>query len=61
MVRTSCDGTGHVVDIVIVLDVLVMWSVFLSDMLVVGSNIAIGLYLLDMWSLLCVPYVGVGV
>ena len=30
-------------------------------MLVVGSNIAIGLYVLDMWSVLCVPYVGCGV
>ena len=27
-------------------------------MLVVGSNIVIGLYVLDMWSVLCVPYVG---
>ena len=26
-----------------------------------GFNIAIGLYVLDMWSVLCVPYVGVGV
>ena len=24
---------------------------------VVGSNIVIGLYVLDMWSVLCVPYV----
>ena len=39
--------TGHVV------------SVVCSDMLVVGSNIAIGLYVLDMWSVLCVTYVGV--
>ena len=30
-------------------------------MQVVGSNLAIGLYLLDMWSVLCVAYVGVGV
>ena len=28
---------------------------------VVGSNIVIGLYILDMWSVLCVPYVGVGI
>ena len=27
---------------------------------VVGYNIAIGLYVLDMWSVLCVPYVGGG-
>ena len=26
-----------------------------------GSNIVIGLYVLDMWSMLCVPYVGVGI
>ena len=26
-------------------------------MWVVGSNIVIGLYVLDMWSVLCVPYV----
>ena len=26
--------------------------------LVVGSNIVIGLYVLDKWSVLCVPYVG---
>ena len=30
-------------------------------MCVVGSKIVIGLYVLDMWSVLCVPYVGVGV
>ena len=30
-------------------------------MWVVGYNIAIGLYLLDMRSVLCVPYVGVGI
>ena len=30
-------------------------------MWVVGSNIVIGLYVLDMWSVLCVPYVGVGI
>ena len=30
-------------------------------MWVVGSKIVIGLYILDMWSMLCVPYVGVGV
>ena len=30
-------------------------------MWVVGSKIVIGLYILDMWSVLCVPYVGVGV
>ena len=29
-------------------------------MLVVGSNIVIGLYVLDMWSVLCVPYLGGG-
>ena len=28
-------------------------------MWVVGSNIVIGLYVPDMWSVLCVPYVGV--
>jgi hypothetical protein len=33
----------------------------LSDMQVVGSNIAIGLYVLDMWLVLCVPYVGDGI
>ena len=33
----------------------------LSHVQVVGSNIAIGLYVLGMWSVLCVPYVGVGV
>ena len=26
-------------------------------MCVIGSNIVIGLYILDMWSVLCVPYV----
>ena len=30
-------------------------------MRVVCSNIVIGLYILDMWSGLCVPYVGGGV
>ena len=30
-------------------------------MWVLGSNIATGLYVLDMWSVLCVPYVGGGV
>ena len=30
-------------------------------MWVVGSKIVIGLYILDMWSVLCVPYVGGGV
>ena len=30
-------------------------------MWVVGSKIVIGLYILDTWSVLCVPYVGVGV
>ena len=30
-------------------------------MRVVCSNIVIGLYILDMWSVLCVPYVGGGV
>ena len=30
-------------------------------MWVVGSKIVIGLYILDMWSMLCVPYVGSGV
>ena len=29
-------------------------------MWVVGSKIVIGLYILDMWSVLCVPYVDVG-
>ena len=40
---------GHVVSVV----VLCMW--------VVGSNIVIGLYILDMWSVLCVPYVCGGI
>ena len=26
-----------------------------------GSKIVIGLYILDMWSVLCVPYVGGGI
>ena len=30
-------------------------------MWVVGSKIVIGLYVLDMWSVLCVPYVGGGI
>ena len=30
-------------------------------MWVVGSKIVIGLYVPDMWSVLCVPYVGGGV
>ena len=30
-------------------------------MWMVGSEIVIGLYILDMWSVLCVPYVGGGV
>ena len=30
------------------------------SMWVVGSNIAIGVYVLDMWSVLCVLYVGGG-
>ena len=30
-------------------------------MWVVGSNIVIGVYVLDMWSVLCVLYVGVGI
>ena len=30
-------------------------------MFVVESNIVIGLYILDMWSVLCVLYVGGGV
>ena len=29
--------------------------------LVVGSYIVIGLYVLDKWSVLCVPYVGGGI
>ena len=29
-------------------------------MCVMGSNIVIGLYALDTWSVLCVPYVGGG-
>ena len=29
--------------------------------LVVGSNIVIGLYVPDMWSVLCVPYLGGGI
>ena len=40
--------TGHVVSAV-----FRMW--------VLGSNIVTGLYVLDMWSVLCVPYVGAGV
>ena len=47
IIRTVC--TGHVV------------SAVYSCMFMVGSNIVIGLYVLDMWSGLCVPYVGVGV
>ena len=36
---------------------------FVFHMWVLGSNIAIieGLYVLDMWSVLCVPYMGVGI
>ena len=30
-------------------------------MWVVGSNIVIGVYILDMWSVLFVPYVGGGI
>ena len=30
-------------------------------MWVVGSKIVIGVYILDTWSVLCVPYVGGGV
>ena len=30
-------------------------------MWVVGSNIAVGLCVMDMWSVLCVPYVGGGI
>ena len=30
-------------------------------MWVVGSKIVIGLYILDMWSMLCVPYVCGGI
>ena len=30
-------------------------------MWVVGSKIVIGLYILDVWLVLCVPYVGGGV
>ena len=30
-------------------------------MWMVGSKIVIGLYILDMWSVLCVLYVGAGV
>ena len=41
--------TGHVV------------SVVCSDILVVGSYIVIGLYVLDKWSVLCVLYVGGGI
>ena len=40
--------TGHVVSAV-----FCMW--------VVGSTIVMGLYVLDMWSVLCVLYVGGGV
>ena len=29
--------------------------------LVVGSNIVIGLYVPEMWSVLCVPYLGGGI
>ena len=28
---------------------------------VVGTNIAVGLCIMDKWSVLCVPYVGVGI
>ena len=33
---------------------------YLSHIHVVRCNIAIGLYVLDIWSVLCVSYVGVG-
>ena len=38
-----------------------MWSVLCVTMCVVESNIVIGLYILDMWSVLCVPYVCGGI
>ena len=70
-----CDWTGHFGDVVsLCFDIWVLGSKIaivlynwtcgqccLSDMQVVGSNIAIRLYVLDMWSVLCVPYVGVGI
>ena len=88
MVRSSSDVTGYVVDVVIALDVLDMWSVFcvlyvtveilysdhhqdctyrisgqccLFRIWVVGSKIAIGLHVLDIRSVLWVPYVGCGI
>ena len=45
MVRFGSVVTGNIVDVVIVMDVLNMWSLlFDPDMQVVGSNIAIRLY-----------------
>ena len=38
-----------------------MWSVLFVSCAGGRSNIAIGLYVLDMWSVLCVPYVGVSI
>ena len=38
-----------------------MWSVCVFRKWVLGSNIPIGLYVLDMWSVFCVPYVAIGV
>ena len=34
---------------------------YVFSMLVLRSNIVIGLYSLDIWSVLCVLYVGVGI
>ena len=56
---------GGIYYIMIRVDVLDKWSVIcvpnlccFSHMQEVGSNIAIGLYILDMWSVLFVMYVG---
>ena len=38
-----------------------MWSVLCVMYVGGGSNIVIGLYILDMWSVLCVMYVGGGI
>ena len=46
-----CDWNGHIGYVV---------SLYF-DICVLGSNIAIVLYVLDLWSVLCVPYVSVEV
>ena len=46
-----CDWTGHFGDVVSIC----------FEIWVLGSNIAIGLYVLDRWSVLCVLYVGGGI